>query len=151
MNITHAVIKLNPTTYVAVGTSQITLTYLQHVPVHLVHHQGLRMISIEESKVYRHNCTPLYILRQNLKKKNDIWWVCGMGEAHTGFWWGKVRGRDHLEDLGLNMRIILKLICGRGSSVGIGLTTGWTVRDRIPVGTKFSARQNRPWGPPSLL
>ena len=31
------------------------------------------------------------------------------------------------------------------------LTTGWTVRDRIPVGTRFSARQNRPWGPPSLL
>ena len=28
---------------------------------------------------------------------------------------------------------------------------GWTVRDRIPVGTRFSARPNRPWGPPSLL
>ena len=25
------------------------------------------------------------------------------------------------------------------------------VRDRIPVGTRFSARQDRPWGPPSLL
>jgi len=31
------------------------------------------------------------------------------------------------------------------------LTTGWTVRDRIPVGTKFSDRPDRPWGPPSLL
>ena len=31
------------------------------------------------------------------------------------------------------------------------LTTGWTVRDRIPVGTRFSARPDRPWGPPSLL
>ena len=29
--------------------------------------------------------------------------------------------------------------------------TGWTVRNRIPVGTKFSARPDRPWGPPSLL
>jgi len=29
--------------------------------------------------------------------------------------------------------------------------TGWTVRDRIPVGTRFSARPDRPWGPPSLL
>ena len=28
---------------------------------------------------------------------------------------------------------------------------GWTVRDRIPVGTRFSARPDRPWGPPSLL
>jgi len=34
---------------------------------------------------------------------------------------------------------------GPGSSVGIA------VRDRIPVGTKFSARPDRPWGPPSLL
>ena len=31
------------------------------------------------------------------------------------------------------------------------LTTGWTVRDRIPVGTRFYARPDRPWGPPSLL
>ena len=31
------------------------------------------------------------------------------------------------------------------------LTKGWTVRDRIPVGTRFSARLYRPWGPPSLL
>ena len=31
------------------------------------------------------------------------------------------------------------------------LTTGWTVRDRIPVRTRFSARPDRPWGPPSLL
>ena len=30
-------------------------------------------------------------------------------------------------------------------------TTGRTVRDRIPVGTRFSARPDRPWGPPSLL
>ena len=31
------------------------------------------------------------------------------------------------------------------------LTKGWTVRDRIAVGTRFSARPDRPWGPPSLL
>jgi len=31
------------------------------------------------------------------------------------------------------------------------LTTGWTVRDRMPVGTRFSARPDRPWDPPSLL
>jgi len=39
---------------------------------------------------------------------------------------------------------------GPGSSVGIA-TTGWTVQDRIPVGTSFSARPDRPCGPPSLL
>ena len=28
---------------------------------------------------------------------------------------------------------------------------GWTFRDRIPVGTRFSVRPDRTWGPPSLL
>ena len=31
------------------------------------------------------------------------------------------------------------------------MTTGWKVRDRIPVGTRFSARSDRPWGLHSLL
>jgi hypothetical protein len=29
---------------------------------------------------------------------------------HTGFWWGNLRERDHLEDLGVDERIILKYI-----------------------------------------
>ena len=53
--------------------------------------------------------------------------------------------------------ITLLLVCicmysGPGSSVGIATELpGWTVRDRIPEGTRFSARPDRPWGPPSLL
>ena len=42
----------------------------------------------------------------------------------------------------------------RGPCNSVGITTelpGWTVRDRIPVGTRFSARPDRPWGPSSLL
>ena len=31
----------------------------------------------------------------------------GRGEVYTGFWWGNLRERDHLEDLGLDERIIL--------------------------------------------
>jgi len=42
--------------------------------------------------------------------------------------------------------------CGPGSSVGIATELrGWKVRDRMPVGTRFSARPDHPWGPPSLL
>jgi hypothetical protein len=31
-------------------------------------------------------------------------------EAHTGFWWGNLGERDHLENLGVDGRIIIKLI-----------------------------------------
>ena len=36
-----------------------------------------------------------------------IWWKA---EVRTGFWWGNLRGRDHLEDPGGDGRIILRCI-----------------------------------------
>jgi len=30
------------------------------------------------------------------------------GEVYTGFWWPILRERDHLEDLGVDMRIIIR-------------------------------------------
>jgi hypothetical protein len=34
----------------------------------------------------------------------------GGGETYTGFWWGNLRVRDHLEETGVDGRIILKWI-----------------------------------------
>jgi hypothetical protein len=34
----------------------------------------------------------------------------GIGKAYTGFWWGNLRERDHLEDTGVDGRIILRWI-----------------------------------------
>jgi len=34
----------------------------------------------------------------------------GGGDVYTGFWWGNLIERDHLEDPGLDGRIILRLI-----------------------------------------
>jgi hypothetical protein len=34
----------------------------------------------------------------------------GRGEVYTRFWWGNLRKRDHLEDLGVDGRIILRCI-----------------------------------------
>jgi hypothetical protein len=36
--------------------------------------------------------------------------VWGRGEVCTGFWWGNLRERDHLEDPGIDGRIILRWI-----------------------------------------
>ena len=51
-----------------------------------------------------------------------------------------------------NIRITLYIYRRPGSSVGIATELpGWKVGERTPVGTKFSALPDRPWGPPSLL
>jgi len=46
----------------------------------------------------------------------------GEGEAHTGFWWGDLRARDHLEDPDVVRKITLKRILKK--SVGRFWTTG---------------------------
>jgi hypothetical protein len=40
-----------------------------------------------------------------------VWHVARRGrrEAYTGFWWGNMRERDHLGDLGVDGRIIINL------------------------------------------
>jgi len=39
-----------------------------------------------------------------------MWHVWGRREVHTGFKWGDMRARDHLEGLGVDRRIILNWI-----------------------------------------
>jgi len=39
-----------------------------------------------------------------------MWHVWGRGEVHTGFWWGNLRERNHLEDIGVDENMILKCI-----------------------------------------
>jgi hypothetical protein len=39
-----------------------------------------------------------------------MWQVWGRGEVHTGFWRRDVREGDHLEDPGVDLRIILNWI-----------------------------------------
>ena len=47
-------------------------------------------------------------------EKNEMGEACsaygGRGEAHTGFWWGNLRERDHLGNPDVDGRIILKWI-----------------------------------------
>ena len=39
--------------------------------------------------------------------------VCGRRQTHSGFLWGSLKERDHLEDLGVDWRTILKLNSSR--------------------------------------
>jgi hypothetical protein len=41
---------------------------------------------------------------------NMLW---GRGEVYSGFWWGNLRERDHLGELGVDGRVILKWIFRR--------------------------------------
>jgi hypothetical protein len=55
--------------------------------------------------------------------------VLGREELHKGFWWGNLRERDHLNDLGINGRIILKwTLMLRRMGEGHGLVFVWLKR-----------------------
>jgi hypothetical protein len=42
-----------------------------------------------------------------IKSRGMRWHVWGRREVHTGFWWGNLREGDHLEDPGIDGKIIL--------------------------------------------
>jgi len=48
----------------------------------------------------------------------------GRGEAYTGFWCGNLRERDHLEDPGVDGRIILRWNF-RKWDVGVWIGSSW--------------------------
>jgi len=48
----------------------------------------------------------------------------GRGEVYTGFWWENLRERDHLKDLDVNGKIILKYIFTEWD-VGVWIVSTW--------------------------
>jgi hypothetical protein len=54
----------------------------------------------------------------------------GRGEVHTGFWWGDLREGDHLENPGIDGRIILKWILKKWDGGGMDWIDMTQDRDR---------------------
>ena len=50
-----------------------------------------------------------------------MWHVWGTGEVCAGFWWRDLMDKGHLEDIGVDGMIILKLICKWNREAGTGL------------------------------
>jgi hypothetical protein len=64
-----------------------------------------------------------------------MWHVWEREEVHTGFWWGDLVERDHLEDLDVDGRIILKYIFKKWDGGG-GAWSGF-IWLRIRAGSVF--------------
>jgi len=47
------------------------------------------------------------------KGVQDVWRVSSRREIHTMYWWRNLRCRDHLEDVGIDGKIILKWILNK--------------------------------------
>jgi hypothetical protein len=63
--------------------------------------------------------------------------VWGRVEVYTGFWWGNLNERDHLEEPSVDGRIILRWIFGKWEGAGTGLI--W-LRWRAPVNAVMNLR-----------
>jgi hypothetical protein len=53
------------------------------------------------------------VIKSRKRDGQDMWHVWGRVENHTGLQWGNLREGDHLEETGVDKRIILKLIFER--------------------------------------
>jgi hypothetical protein len=96
-------------------------------------------------------CSPNIV--QGIKSRRMRWAVymarMGRGEAYTGFWWGNLKERDHLEVSCVDGLIILRWICAQLDKVTHQTTTSgahrpptFTVQGYISITNHFGLASN---------
>ena len=50
------------------------------------------------------------VIKPRRMRWTGMWHVCRRGKVHTGFWWGNLKEKDHLEDPGIGGTVILRWI-----------------------------------------
>ena len=66
-------------------------------------------------------CSPniVRVIKSRIMRWAGLVASMGRREFYTGFWWGKLRERDHLEDPGVDGRIILRWIFRKWEGHGL--------------------------------
>jgi len=49
----------------------------------------------------------IWVIKSRRMRRKGIWNVQKRRDVHTGFWWGNLRDKDHLQYLGTDGRTIL--------------------------------------------
>jgi hypothetical protein len=69
-----------------------------------------------------HSSSNIWVIKLR-RDGRSTWQVWGTEEVHTGFRWGYMMEKDHLKDLGVEGRILFKLILQKwDGEAGVGLT-----------------------------
>jgi len=87
----------------------------------------------EWRKLHNEELNDLYSLGDQIEKK-EMSGACssyGGEEVHTGIWWGNLKEKDHLEEPGMDGRIILRWIFREWNGGGIDWIVLAQDRDRL--------------------
>jgi len=78
-----------------------------------------RLIDEELYNVY---CSQKFrVIKSRRMSWAGMWHLRWAGEIQTGFWWGNLRERDHLEDLGVDGKKIFKCMSKNWEGEALGL------------------------------